>query len=335
MNVFNIEDGFFYIDDKISERMEIENFPWGLNKRYNDISTSFLNRFGCKVQKISIDAGFTCPNRDGTLGKGGCTYCNNNSFTPTYNCPDKSITRQLEEGIGFFSRKYKTMRYLAFFQSYTNTYAPVAILKKIFKEALENPEIIGLVIATRPDCLDNEILDYLTELNADHYVLLEMGIESHLDSTLKAINRGHTYAESVDAIERAAARNINTCGHLIIGLPGEGYGDWMKQAEIISKLPVNIIKLHQLQIHRGTQMANQYRKNPEKFNLLSLDEYIEIVVDYLEKLNPWIVVDRFVSQAPPGMVVAPGWAIKNFEFIARLEKRLKERETWQGRLYPV
>ena len=310
-------------------------YSWGPNKRYNDFSTYFRSFFGERIQKISVDAGFTCPNRDGTRGNGGCTYCNNQSFSPVYISSGKSIKNQVEEGIKFFSKKYKAMKYLAFFQSYSNTYATPDVLKMRYEEALAHPGIVGLVIATRPDCIDEKILDYLAELNSKYFILLELGIESHLDETLGNINRGHSFGESVDALKNAADRGIMTCAHLILGLPGETRDDWMDQAGIISGLPVNIIKFHQLQIHKGTRMAVDYRNNPDQFSLFSMPEYIELVIDYLERLNPAILIDRFVSQAPPGMVIAPAWDIKNFEFVAKVEKRLEERDTWQGKLYSV
>ncbi len=315
--------------------MHEEPFPWGHKKRYNDLSTFLKKQFGERVQKISVNAGFTCPNRDGTKGRGGCSYCNNRSFTPGYGCPEKGIRQQVQEGIGFFSKKYDAMKYLAFFQSYSNTYASLEVLKKSYSEALDNPLISGLVIATRPDCITSEIAEYLAELNSKYFILLEFGIESHRNETLNAINRGHTFEESVQALKLVSEKGILTCAHLILGLPGETRKDWMDQADIISNLPVDIVKLHQLQIHKGTRMEAGYRHNPDQYHLFQVNEYIEVVIDYLERLNPRIIVDRFVSQAPPEMVVAPYWAIKNFEFVAKVEKRLDERDTWQGRLYKI
>jgi len=308
-------------------------FSWGHQKRYNDLSSYFRSRFGGRIQKISVDAGFTCPNRDGTKGRGGCSYCNNRSFSPSYCGIEGNVWAQVTEGIQFFARKYHAMRYLAFFQSYTNTYAPVDILRKRFTEALMVEGVIGLVIATRPDCIQEEVLDYLSELNSSCFVLLELGIESHRDETLESVNRGHTFADSEKAIRIASERGLMTCAHLILGLPGETRDDWMDQTAIISRLPVNIIKLHQLQIHRDTKMEAVYRKNPGDFNLFSMDNYIEILIDYIERLRPSIIIDRFVSQAPPELIIAPAWDIKNFEFVAKVEKRLAERGTWQGRLW--
>ena len=301
-------------------------------RRYNDFQTSFRKLFyGEKVQKISVDGGFSCPNRDGKRGTGGCTYCNNASFSPVFAERAGSIREQIEKGKSFFSHKYQGMKFLAYFQSFSNTYAQIEILQKMYEEALETPEVVGLVIATRPDCLGNEVLDYLAEIAKDHYLMLELGLESHLDKTLKLINRGHTYAESVYALEEASKRNLHTTAHLILGLPGERREDWIDQARVISQLPVENLKLHQLQIHRGTVMAQEYMKNPGSFTLFTAEEYISLVVDYLELLNPRITVERFTSQAPADWVIAPSWGLKNYEFTAKVEKMLAQRDTWQGK----
>jgi len=305
---------------------------WGHNKRYNDFSNHFRKLFSERVQKVSVDAGFTCPNRDGTKGLGGCTYCNNKAFKPAYCLPGNSISSQIEQGIKFFEKKYKTMRFLAYFQAYTNTYAPLKDLKRLYEEALRHPKVTGLVISTRPDTVSEEILDYLAWLNKKVYVMVEFGVESHIDRTLMAVNRGHTFADSVRALEQTASRKINNCAHMILGLPGENRNDWLEQATVISRLPVKNLKLHQLQIHKGTVMEKQYRQFPEKFHIFDVEEYIDLAVDYLERLNPEIIVERFISQAPPEILVAPRWGLKNFEFVAKLERKLEERDTWQGKL---
>ncbi len=309
------------------------NFFWGHNKRYNDFPTYFRTRFDGRVQKVSVDAGFSCPNRDGSKGTGGCTYCNNQTFKPSYCNLERSVYNQVGQGVEFFSKKYKAMRFLAYFQAYSNTYAPLQNLQQLYNEALQHPKVIGLVIATRPDCLTDETLDYLAELSAKHYVMVEFGIESHKNETLKRINRGHTFEESVWAIEETARRGIHNCAHMILGLPGENYDIIIEQAGKISQLPVENLKLHQLQIHKGTVMATQYEQSPELFKLYEADEYVDLVVDYLEVLNPNIIVERFISQAPPEMLIAPQWGLKNFEFVAKVEKRLEQRDTWQGHLY--
>ncbi len=308
-------------------------FLWGSDKRYNDFSGYFRKKFDGRVQKISIDAGFTCPNRDGSRGIGGCTYCNNRTFSPAYCNLEKSVTVQLTEGIEFFSRKYSSMKYLAYFQAYSNTYAPIENLKLLYEEALNHPQVIGLVIATRPDCLSPEILDYLQWLAEKYYIMIEFGIESHKNSSLDRINRGHTFEESVLALNETVQRKIHNCAHLILGLPGETEADWLDQARTISQLPVENLKLHQLQIHRNTRMYHEYLQNPEQFPMFTVGAYLELVVKYLELLNPEIVVERFVSEAPDELLVAPRWGLKNFEFTAKLEKLLQERDTWQGRLF--
>ncbi len=306
-------------------------FAWGNNKRYNDYSAYFKKRFEGRVQKISLDAGFTCPNRDGSRSVGGCTYCNNKSFNPDYCRFEQNIAAQIVKGIGFFSAKYPTMRYLAYFQAYSNTYAPVEILRQSYEEALRHPEVIGLVIATRPDCMSDGVLDLLSEFAERCYVSIELGIESFKEETLKRINRGHTVHESIEAIHRIGQRGIDNCIHLILGLPGEEDADFIQQAVTISELPVQSIKLHQLQIHKGTRMAVEYRENPALFNLFEVDPYADLVVRFLEHLNPDVIVQRFVSSAPASMVIAPNWGVKNYEFVAKVEKLLAQRDTWQGK----
>lgn len=308
-------------------------FPWGHSGRYNDFSSFFRKQFAGRVQKIAIDGGFSCPNRDGKKALNGCSYCNNKTFNPEYCRLEKSINSQIDEGIRFFSRKYPSMQFLAYFQAYSNTYAPLPVLKERYEEALGHPGIIGLVLGTRPDCVSEEILDYLAALSRRCYVMIEYGLESVKDETLVRINRGHSFADSVKALEETAKRGIHTCAHLILGLPGENEDDFLTQAGVVSQLPVENLKLHQLQIHRGTRMAVEYLRNPDDFHLFTVDAYLDLVVDYLELLNPKIVVERFVSQAPPEMVIAPRWGLKNFEFTAKLEKRLHERVTWQGKRF--
>jgi radical SAM protein (TIGR01212 family) len=311
----------------------LERILYRQGKRYNDFSTHFRNLFEGRVQKISLHAGFTCPNRDGSRGLGGCTYCNNKTFTPSYCDMRKILKTQIEEGIAFFSKKYDTMRFLAYFQAYSNTYAPVELLRELYEEALSHPQVIGLVIATRPDCLQNDVLDLLEEFSGKCYVMVELGLESVKNETLDLINRGHSWEESVRAIREISKRGIHNCVHLILGLPGETYEDFIQQARIISELPVENLKLHQLQIHTGTKMAKEYNEFPEHYSLFSLDSYLDLAIDYLENLNPAIIVERFVSFAPGKMVIAPKWGLKNFEFVAKLEKRMEERDSWQGKLF--
>jgi len=300
---------------------------------YNDFSTFLRKYFDCKVQKISLNAGFTCPNRDGVKGKGGCTYCNNQTFNPEYCKTEKSVKEQLEEGRLFFSRKYPEMKYLAYFQAYTNTYSELEELKRKYEDALSVDGVVGLVIGTRPDCMPDALLDYLEELNKRTFLLVEYGIESTNDDTLRRINRGHTYADTVDAVQRTAARGILTGGHVILGLPGETHDMIVNQAEMLSKLSLTTLKMHQLQLIRGTKMAHEFEEHPEEFHLYEVDEYIDLVIDYVEQLRPDMVLERFVSQSPKELLIAPDWGLKNYEFTERVKKRMRERDAYQGKLY--
>lgn len=301
--------------------------------RYNDFAGFLAGEFPFKVQKISVNAGFTCPNRDGTKGFGGCTYCNNQTFNPAYCRDDRSVTMQLEEGKRFFARKYPQMKYLAYFQAYTNTYGELELLKRMYEEALAVEGVVGLVIGTRPDCMPDSLLDYLEEVNRRTFLLVEYGIESADDRTLERINRGHSFACTEDAVRRTAARGIRTGGHVILGLPGESREDLIKQAERLSELPLTTLKMHQLQLIRGTRMAHEYALHPEEFHLFSADEYIDLVIDYVEHLRPDLILERFVSQSPRELLIAPDWGLKNHEFTDRVKKRMKERDAWQGKAY--
>jgi len=299
--------------------------------RYLNYNQVLKTEFAERVQKISINAGFTCPNRDGSKGNGGCTYCNNQTFSPEYCKPDKTVSEQVKEGIDFFHHKYKAQHYLAYFQSYTNTYDSLDKLKIIYEEALSYPAVIGLVVGTRPDCVNAGLLDYFAQLAKKYYVMIEYGIESTNDETLKFINRGHDFACAENAIRETAKRGIRTGAHIILGLPGESRETILSHADKLSELPIDTLKIHQLQLVRGTKMAQQYAEHPEWFNLYSADEYIDLIIDFLEKLNPNIAVERFVSQSPKELLLAPEWGLKNFEFTAKIEKKLIERETWQGK----
>lgn len=285
------------------------------------------------MQKISINAGFTCPNRDGSKGTGGCTYCNNQTFSPKYCIPVKSVKEQIEEGINFFRYKYQHQTYLAYFQSYTNTYGSLDELISKYEEALSHSRVKGIVVGTRPDCINDELLDYFSELSQRYYVMIEYGIESTSNETLKFINRGHDYQTCVDAITRTASRGIRTGAHLILGLPREDRTAILSHADRISQLPITTLKLHQLQIIRGTHMAEQLKEHPEWFHLYTPEEYIELVIDFLEQLNPCIAIERFISQSPADLLLAPDWKLKNFEFLDKVRKRLAQRDTWQGRKY--
>ena len=287
---------------------------------YIDYGTWIRRQFPFRVQKIAVDAGFTCPNRDGRVGTGGCTFCNNQTFNPSYCDRRKSVSEQLEEGKQFFARKYPDMKYLAYFQAFSNTYAPLAHLRKLYEEALSVDDVVGLVISTRPDCLPGPLLDYLEELNRRTFLIVEIGIESANNQTLQRINRGHTFECSRDAIERTHARGITTCGHVILGLPGEDREEILRQAPLISSLPLDILKLHQLQIIRGTKLAEEYLEHP--FHLFTPDEYIDLIINYLKRIRKDLVLERFVSQSPPELLIAPQWGMKNHEFTNLLNNKL-------------
>ena len=301
--------------------------------RYNELSVWFSKIFPFKVQKISLNAGFTCPNRDGSVGYGGCTYCNNQTFNPAYCRTEKSVTEQLEEGKQFFARKYPDMKYLAYFQAYTNTYGELQELKRKYEEALQVPDVVGIVIGTRPDCMPDELLDYLEELNHRTFLIVEYGVESTDNSTLKRINRGHTFEVAEEAIRRTAERGIRVGAHIILGLPGETREMLIRQAGILSTLPLTTLKLHQLQLIKGTRMAAEYAENPTDFHLYTADEYIDLAIDYVEHLRPDIVLERFVSQSPKELLIAPDWGLKNHEFTDKVKKRMRERDSFQGKKY--
>lgn len=297
---------------------------------YNSYSQWIRKQFPYRVQKISIDAGFTCPNRDGKVGRGGCIFCDNNTFNPAYCDRKKTITQQLEEGKQFFSRKYPDMKYLAYFQAYSNTYDTLDVLKRKYEEALAVEDVVGLVIGTRPDCMPDDVLDYLEVLNKQTFLIVEYGIESANDETLQRINRGHSFETARQSVERTTGRGILTGAHVILGLPGEDATESIRQAALISSLKLNLLKIHQLQIIRGTYLAEIYEKKP--FHLYSVDEYIKLIASYLQYLRKEIVVERFVSQSPPEMVIAPHWGMKNYEFTNLLVNYMKKEGVWQGKL---
>ncbi len=289
---------------------------------YNDFGTWIRNQFPYRVQKISIDAGFSCPNRDGRISTGGCIYCDNRTFNPSYCNRQKTVTEQLEEGKRFFSRKYPDMKYLAYFQAYTNTYDSLDKLRELYEEALRVPDVVGLVIGTRPDCMPDELLDYLEALNRDTFLLVEYGIETANDDTLRRINRGHDFACSRDAIERTHSRGILTGAHIIIGLPGEDANESLRQAPVISSLPLDILKIHQMQIVKGTRLARIYAQKP--FPVYTVEEYLDVIVRYIRLLRPDLVLERFVSQCPPKLLIAPRWGLKNHEFTHLLQNKLQQ-----------
>ena len=315
-------------------------YPWGDNRRFNSYSSYFSREFGGRVQKISIDAGFSCPNRDGTISTGGCTFCRNDAFNPSYCRPEKSVRQQIEEGIEFHQRRYRRAKsYLAYFQAFSNTYKPLEELERIYREALSVPGVIGLVIGTRPDCINEDVLQLLKNLSfrpkgGTSSIIIELGIESVYDSTLLRVNRGHDFATAKRAIELVHSYGFHCGGHFIFGLPGETREMMLNAADIISELPLTTVKFHQLQIFRDTKMADEYLANPSDFHLFTLEDYIEFVIDFIERLNPDIVIERFAGEVPPRYLVSKPWlSLRYDQVLALIEKRLAERDTFQGKYY--
>jgi len=310
-------------------------YPWGHKRPFNAYTQYFEKEFGGRVQKVTIDAGFTCPNRDGTKGYGGCTYCNNDAFNPSYCTPEKSIKQQITEGIEFHEKRYRRAeKFLAYFQAYSNTYDSLENLKRKYDQALEIENVVGLVIGTRPDCIDDEKLRYFAQLAKTHYVIIEYGIESVYDETLVKINRGHTFQESKDAIERTASYGLKTGAHIIFGLPGEDAQMMIDEAGILSGLPLNTLKIHQLQIIKNTKMANDFIANPGQFTFFSLDGYIDLIIQFLEKLSPAIVIERFAGEVPPRFMAGPNWGIIRYDqVLQKIEKSLITRNSWQGKSF--
>ena len=316
----------------MSEEFKKYGFPDG--KRYSSFVGYFKRKYGERLQKIVLDAGFTCPNRDGKVGRGGCTYCDNAAFHPSYSTAGKSLYQQMEEGIEFHKVRYRTTEhYLAYFQSFSNTYAPLERLKQLYTEALSHPSVVGIVVGTRPDCVDEEKLDYLAELAKDHVVIVEYGIESCYDKTLARINRGHDFEIARKAVMMTAERGIDVGAHFILGLPGETREMMLESCRLINELPLRSAKFHQLQIVKGTRMEKEYEECPQDFERFTLDEYLDFFADMLERLRPNLYIERFAGEVPPRFVNETPWGlIRNAELLRLLDKRLEERDTWQGRL---
>ncbi len=307
-------------------------YPWGDERRFNSYAAYFRRIFGHRMQKVTVNAGFTCPNRDGTVGRGGCAFCDNAAFTPSDCPPEKSITRQIEEGIEFHRRRYRTARrYLAYFQSFSNTYAPLERLRECYDEALAHPEVAGISVGTRPDCVDENKLDYFAELARRKYVAIEYGVESTYDATLRRINRGHDFAAAERAIRLTAERGIHVGAHFILGLPDESDEMMIAQAERINSLPLDTVKFHQLQLFRGTALAAQYDACPERFRFRTVDEYLDLFVEILRRLRPDLVIERFAGEAPPRYHHIEGWGlIRNETLMAMLDAKLERCGAYQG-----
>lgn len=312
-------------------------YPWGDDRRFNSYSGYFRKLFGGRIQKVTVNAGFTCPNRDGSAGNGGCTFCNNEAFTPSYCMRGGDVAWQIREGIEFHRNRYRTAdKFLAYFQSFSNTYAPLEKLKEVYDQALAFPEVAGIIIGTRPDCIDGQKLDYFAELAKERYVAIEYGIESCYDQTLASINRGHDFQCAERAVKMTAERGIHTGAHFILGLPGESEQMLIDQTAVINSLPLTTIKFHQLQVFKGTAMALDYEQNPGKFHFWEVEEYIDLFIEILRRLRPDIVVERFASEAPPRYHFGRNWGlIRNEQLLSMFEKRLEERGVYQGELYGI
>ena len=331
---------------------EFEKYGFPDGKRYNSFVGYFKRKYGERLQKIVLDAGFSCPNRDGKVGRGGCTYCDNAAFHPSYSTAGKSLHLQLDEGIEFHKVRYRTTEhYLAYFQSFSNTYAPLERLRALYEEALSHPSVVGIVIGTRPDCVDEEKLDYLSDLahgrvlegwsrsladggvRTAPIVIIEYGIESCYDATLQRINRGHDFETACQAVRMTASRGLDVGAHFILGLPAETRQMMLDSCALINDLPLRSVKFHQLQIVKGTRMEKEYAECPQDFERFSLDEYLDFFTDMLERLRPDLFIERFVGEVPPRFVNETPWGlIRNVELLRLLEKRLEDRSTWQGRL---
>lgn len=309
-------------------------YPWGDTRRFNSYKRFLQQQFGTRVQKLTLDAGFTCPNRDGTVGTGGCTYCLNDAFNPSYCTPNKSVEQQLAEGMEFHLNRYRRAgAYLAYFQAFSNTHAPLSQLKEIYQPALQNPLVKGIVVGTRPDCIDAEKLDYFAELQQRMFVSIEYGVESCNDATLRRINRGHDFATAERAIRMTAERGIHCAAHFIYGLPGETPDEWLKEVNSINQLPINGIKFHQLQIIKGTKMQQEFIEYPADFHIFTTENYIDFIVKITERLNPAFTIERFAGEVPPRYLFVNHWGLTRYDVILqKIEKRMEELDTWQGKL---
>jgi radical SAM protein (TIGR01212 family) len=302
-----------------------------IGKRYNAYSNFIRSRYGQRVQKVTVDAGFTCPNRDGTVAKGGCTYCNNASFNPPYNDASKSIRQQVLEGVDFLKKRYGVDKFIVYFQPYSNTYASLELLKNLYGQALEIENVVGLTVGTRPDCVDLEKIRYLEDLSKTHDITIEYGLESMRDDTLRKINRGHDYQTYLDAVHLTANRNIQICTHIILGFPWENNDHWYHQAQILSSLPIDFLKIHHLHIVKDTAMAEQYKKEP--FHVFSYPEFVETVISMIELISPKLILQRLAGEAAPGILIAPRWNMTYPEVLQGIESEMERKNTWQGKKY--
>ncbi|PYV41409.1 MAG: TIGR01212 family radical SAM protein [Acidobacteria bacterium] len=305
--------------------------PFARGARYNGYGAFLRERFGCRVYKVIVDAGFTCPNRDGTVAIGGCTYCNNDSFRPQAVNRLKPIPEQVRTGIAYLKRRYRAQKFVVYFQPFTNTYAPLETLIPLYESSLDHPEVIGLAVGTRPDCVNAEKISWFERLARQYFVTLEYGLESVHDRTLERINRGHDFQCWLDAVHSTRNRGIYLCAHLILGFPWESRDEWLAMADTVSSAGLDFLKLHHLHVVRHTALGRDYLKQP--FPLLGYQEYIDLVVDFLERLNPEIRIERLFGLAPEDQLLGPHWGRTKAEIQHDIEQALVRRNTHQGRFY--
>ncbi len=298
-------------------------------RRYNAFGQYMKDLYGAPVYKVNVDAGFTCPNRDGSASVGGCIYCNNDSFRPVACTSTASVSEQIEKGIPYLRRRYGAEKFIVYFQPFSNTYAPVETLERLYREALDHPGVVGLAIGTRPDCVDEEKIALLESLARDHFILVEYGLQSIYDHTLGFINRGHDYARFKEAVERTAGRGIRIGAHIILGFPTESREEMLAMADELSRQPIEFLKIHQLQVIRDTVLADQYVGG--KFHTFGFLEYIEMVADFLERLSPEIVIQRLFAAAPENILIAPIWNKTRSEFMLELDEFMQSRGSRQGK----
>jgi uncharacterized protein len=299
-------------------------------RHYNAFGRHMKDLYGETVYKVNVDAGFTCPNRDGTVAAGGCIYCNNASFRPSECTSAKSVRSQIDNGIPYLRSRYQANKFIVYFQPYTNTYASVDTLEQLYREALDYPEVVGLAIGTRPDCVDEEKIALLENLAKDYFILVEYGLQSIYDRTLEFINRGHSYECFRKAIDLTSGRGIKIGAHIILGFPTETREEMLAMADELSALPIEFLKIHQLQIVKGTTLEGIYSKNP--FPVFGYQEWIEILADFLERLSPDVVLQRLFASSPDEILIAPVWNKTRYELLKDLDEYIERRGSWQGKL---
>jgi hypothetical protein len=305
--------------------------PAGLtvDRRYYAFSRFLRERFGTKVYRVTVDAGFTCPNVDGSVAVGGCVYCDNRSFSPNRRLPRTSVREQVRRGIAQLEQRYRTDRFLAYFQAATNTYAPVEKLRRLYDEALDHPQVVGLAIGTRPDCVPDPVLDLIQGYARDRYVCLELGLQSVHDRSLDWMNRGHSFDAFVDAVRRCQGRGLDLCAHVILGLPDETPVDMLATADGLAALPVDGVKIHNLHVVKDTPLERMYRVGAVR--MLEVGEYVQVVCDFLERLPPTMVIHRLSGDAPPDYLVAPLWCLDKPNLLRGIHAELERRDSWQGK----